>query len=141
MKKCINVLLMMLMLADLVGCGKNCESKENTNMERELVAVDSNEETDLSIENLDGVQYESDWEKNGQSADNSAENQSNIDYGIEVRVDISGDGKTDRVRVVDTVSGDYAFTQVFLFKILSLAQNSLLASVKGMDFPALGHPS
>ena len=31
MKKCINVLLMMLMLADLVGCGKNCESKENTN--------------------------------------------------------------------------------------------------------------
>lgn len=112
MKKCINVLLMMLMLADLVGCGKNCESKENTNMERELVAVDSNEETNLSIENLDGVQYESDWEKNGQSAENSAENQSNIDYGIEVRADISGDGKTDRVRVVDTVSGDYAFTQV-----------------------------
>lgn len=60
-------------------------------MERELVAVDSNEETNLSIENLDGIQYESDWEKNGQSADNSAKNQSNIDYGIEVRADISGD--------------------------------------------------
>ena len=35
-----------------------------------------------------------------------------VDYGIEVRTDISGDAKTDRVWVVDTVSGDYAFTQV-----------------------------
>lgn len=52
------------------------------------------------------------WRGNGQSANNFAENQSNIDYGIEVRTDINGDGNTDRVRVYDTVSGDYAFTQV-----------------------------
>lgn len=29
-----------------------------------------------------------------------------------METDISGDAKTDRVRVIDTVSGDYAFTQV-----------------------------
>lgn len=108
MKKGINILLLMLMLANLVGCGKNCESKENIDMERELVTVNSNKETNLSIEDLDEVQCESDWKRNAQSADN----QSDIDYGIEVQTDISGDGKTDRVRVVDTVSGDYAFTQV-----------------------------
>ena len=102
----------MVMSANLVGCGINCESKENTDMERELVTVDSNEETSLSIEDSDEVQCESGWKSNAQSADNSAENQSDIDYGIEVRTDISGDGKTDRVRVVDVVSGDYAFTQV-----------------------------
>ena len=112
MKKWMNVFLVMFILVNLVGCGKRWESKDNTDMERD-----------------------------GQTVNNLTGSQSNIDYGIEVRVDISGDGKTDRVRVVDTVSGDYAFTQVFLFKILSLAQNSLLASVKGMDFPALGHPS
>ncbi len=43
---------------------------------------------------------------------NSEEGKENIDYGIEVRMDMNGDGKTDRVRVIDTVSGDYAFTQV-----------------------------
>lgn len=43
---------------------------------------------------------------------NSEEGKENIDYGTEVRMDINGDGKTDRVRVIDTVSGDYAFTQV-----------------------------
>lgn len=52
------------------------------------------------------------WRGDGQSVNNPAENQSNIDYGIEVRTDVDGDGNTDRVRVYDTVSGDYAFTQV-----------------------------
>ena len=79
MKKWLNVLLMMLILTNLVGCGKSWEGKENTGMERD-----------------------------GQSA----ENQSSIDSGTEVQTDINGDGKTDRVRVYDTVSGDYAFTQV-----------------------------
>ena len=79
MKKWLNVLLMMLILTNLVGCGKSWEGKENAGMERD-----------------------------GQSA----ENQSSIDSGTEVQTDINGDGKTDRVRVYDTVSGDYAFTQV-----------------------------
>lgn len=52
------------------------------------------------------------WRGDGQSANNSAENQSNIDYGIEVRTDVDGDGNTDRVRVYDNVREDYAFTQV-----------------------------
>lgn len=43
---------------------------------------------------------------------NSEKGKENIDYGTEVRTDINGDGKTDRIRVIDTVSGDYAFTQV-----------------------------
>lgn len=64
MKKGICILFVMLMLANLAGCGNSEEGKEN------------------------------------------------IDYGIEVRTDINGDGKTDRVRVIDTVNGDYANTQV-----------------------------
>ncbi len=36
---------------------------------------------------------------------NSEKGKENIDYGIEVRTDINGDGKTDRVRVIDTVNG------------------------------------
>lgn len=35
-----------------------------------------------------------------------------IDYGIEVRTDIDGDGQTDRVRVYDTAREDYGNTQV-----------------------------
>lgn len=35
-----------------------------------------------------------------------------VDYGVEVKTDVNGDGKADRVRVTDTVRGDYAFTQV-----------------------------
>lgn len=35
-----------------------------------------------------------------------------IDSGIEVRTDIDGDGKNERVVVQDVVSGDYAFTQL-----------------------------
>lgn len=36
-----------------------------------------------------------------------------IDHGIEIKTDVDGDKKPDRVRVIDTVSGDYAFTQVY----------------------------
>ena len=35
-----------------------------------------------------------------------------IDSGIEVKTDVDGDGETEKVRVTDNVSGDYAFTQV-----------------------------
>ena len=35
-----------------------------------------------------------------------------IDYGIEVRTDLNGDGELERVTVRDNVSGVYAFTQV-----------------------------
>lgn len=35
-----------------------------------------------------------------------------IDYGIESRTDLNGDGKEDRVRVIDGSSGDVAFTQI-----------------------------
>ena len=35
-----------------------------------------------------------------------------IDTGIEIRIDLDGDGTEDRVRVTDNVSGDYAFIQV-----------------------------
>ncbi len=35
-----------------------------------------------------------------------------VDYGIEVRTDVDGDGGTDKVFTRDNVSGDYAFTQV-----------------------------
>ena len=83
MKKWMNVFLVMFILVNLVGCGKRWESKDNTDMERD-----------------------------GQTVNNLTGSQSNIDYGIEVRTDINGDGHTDRVRVYDIVSGDYAFTQV-----------------------------
>lgn len=83
MKKWIKFLGVMFILANLVGCGKRWESKDNTDMERD-----------------------------GQTVNNFTGSQSNIDYGIEVRTDINGDGNIDRVRVYDTVSGDYAFTQV-----------------------------
>lgn len=83
MKKWIKFFGVMFILANLVGCGKRWESKDNTDMERD-----------------------------GQTVNNFTGSQSNIDYGIEVRTDINGDGNIDRVRVYDTVSGDYAFTQV-----------------------------
>ncbi len=35
-----------------------------------------------------------------------------INYGIEVHTDINGDGKDERVYVIDNVSGDIAFTQI-----------------------------
>ena len=35
-----------------------------------------------------------------------------IDFGIEVRTNLDGDEKEDRVRVVDTISGDIAYTQI-----------------------------
>lgn len=35
-----------------------------------------------------------------------------IDYGIEVRTDLDGDGDADRARVYDIKNSDAAFTQV-----------------------------
>lgn len=50
-----------------------------------------------------------------------------IDYGIEVRTDLDGDGDEDRVRVYDIKNGDTAFTQV-------------VARADGMDAAVRNYP-
>lgn len=94
MKKGISVLLAVLLLANLIGCEK---SKENTKMERNLVAIDSKEEVSLSMEDF--------WKTEDICSEkNGIENGAKFATGLEITYPDTWWGKIELKTDVDTLA-------------------------------------